>query len=114
MDPEVWVIEGDAAVVAAVITVDLIDVAIATPVDVKLELEVLPSAAAHILASPCRPAVISELIWLSDPHFEEEHSPAVFPPVSRFAYIAVQTHCRPDSLVMEAASLAQEVPTLLE
>jgi hypothetical protein len=74
VDPDVWIFGGDARVVA-VVDVDLIDVAVATPVDINLEVELgaLPSAAAHILASPCRPAVISELILLSDPNFEEEH-----------------------------------------
>lgn len=92
MYPEVWIVD-DAGVVAAVVDADLIDVAVATPVDIvlELELEALPSTAAHILASPCRPAVISELILLSEPHFEEEHWTAGFPPVSRLASIAVQT-----------------------
>jgi hypothetical protein len=114
VDPDVWVIEGDAEVVAAVVGVDSNDVAVETPMGDMLELEALPSAAAHILDSPCRPAVIFERMLLSEPHFEEEHWTAVFPPASRFPSIAVQTHFRSDSLVLEDASLVHEFPTLLE
>jgi hypothetical protein len=91
VDPEVLVVDGDAGVVAVVVDEDSIDVAVETPVGLELgpepeleeleELEELPSAAEHILASPCRPAVTSEAMLLPDPHFEEEHWTAVFPPV---------------------------------
>lgn len=118
MDPEVLVVDGDAAVVVVVVDGDLIVVAVAIAVGVEfefeLELDGFPSASAHILARHCKPAVISEVMLLSAPHFDAEHWTAVFPPVSRFASIAVQTHCRSDSWVLEPASLTQEVPTLLE
>lgn len=96
VDPEVGVVDRDAVVVAIASDVD---------VDVELELELrgLPSASAHILARPCKPAVISEVMLLADPHFEAEHWTAVFPQLLRFASIAVQTHCRSESWVLEPA-----------
>ncbi|KAJ5372863.1 hypothetical protein N7517_004869 [Penicillium concentricum] len=107
VDPEVWVIDGDAAVVAVAISAEI-------ELEVELELGGFRSAAAHMLAKSRRPDVISEAMSLSDPQFEAEHWIAVLPSLSSFASIAVQTHCRSDSLVLEAESLVQEVPTPLE
>lgn len=107
MAPEVWVADRDAVVVAVAIAVNV-------EVEVELELVASPSASEHILARPCKPAVISEVMLLLDSHFEAEHWTAVFPPSSRSASIAAQTHCRSDKWVLELASLAQDVPTLLE